>query len=348
MKIKAIICIAVVLMMMTSCSKTEKLIEDSSASSSISETSATVSSDETTSNAETTSSEDIPKIWSEWRINFSCGSACNLLNKDRSLIESGKTVVKGGKLIFDMFYMADPGITENAEDAELTLITAVNGKICDTSLGDTKSNNGMLFKTVKSNEEIIEEFSVSDCELKSKDNSVNVMLLFYYPQTGHSSSVQVIRHFDSDTETTQTVTYKGADRHENIISYTTGEDTSVLSGSPNFTIDKYSFDEKLLCTRAANGTPVGFQFLNSDASKTRTLSRTVLFICTDNGKYVPIVNDDPYFILPLTTDDLELDIPVTKLSGKGEYHSLFITGFDLNDEAAPFMSERLFCSEGDL
>ncbi|MBQ8120179.1 MAG: hypothetical protein IJ172_05335 [Ruminococcus sp.] len=343
MKVKKVLLLLTAAITLTACSKPEPLVSGID-SSSISETQTSV---QQTTVSQTTSADSAEKSdrllpdLSNWaQVRTFPGVSINLFDMNDSVILPS-TLIKGGRVEMQICYTFE--LNDNrfdGEDAWLYILAAVNGELCDFEIAGQKSTNGILSCTASLGIDHKQTLTISDCTLKSENNTVGVYMAVYSAQVGGCQQIAIARQFKSDTQKTQSKEILAPSRYEQYIKYTQ-DDKHELSLSHNFEFEKGEFDEHKMQTTVPKGTKLQFRYINSNPERTAALDADLLVIVLKNGKPIKLFSGEEKALLPLTQKDFSALIPIETLdSGGSQLFNICI--FDLSDEIGGHASERLF------
>lgn len=291
--------------------------------------------------------------WSNWAdgtLSSAYGMQLNLMKgaNDGSIL-TDDTVFDEDGISLHLIYSLDLDEFKTPDDAVLTVLVFVNDKVCDFSLGEQKSESGMLTTNSEVNKQLVTPLTISDCDLIKGDNKISVFMAVYFAQTGHSSSVEITRHFQSKRSKTQTADIAAPDRHEDEIKYFDSSDKSVLGQSLNFIVDPIRIEQSNRCSYVKPGTDVVFRFINSNQTQNSGAKRTVVCFALENGKPVTLFNDKKYAIVPLNETNFAFDLTIMKLDKQAAYSHITFVVFNIDEEVDCYYSsansERLFYTD---
>ena len=342
MKLKKALAVVLTAVVLTACGSKQALVSDTDSSSQSAQTTSQQTPVSQTSTAETSVKSDrLLDDLSNWaQVRTFPGGSISLLDMNDSVIMPS-TLMKGGRVEMQLCYAFELNDNRfNGEDAWLYILVAVNGKLCDFELAGEKSIDGMLSCTAKLGADHKQTLTISDCTLKSDNNTVGVYMAVYCAQVGGCQQIGIARQFKSDSQQTQKREILSPNRYEHNIKYAQ-EDKNELSRSHNFEFEKGKFDEHKMLTTVPKGTKLTFRYINSNNERTAALDSKLLVIVLKNGKPIELFSGDKKALIPLTEKDYSALIPIETLnSGGAQLFNICI--FDLNDELRGHSSERLF------
>ena len=186
MKLKKALAVVLTAVVLTACGSKQALVSDTDSSSQSAQTTSQQTPVSQTSTAETSVKSDrLLDDLSNWaQVRTFPGGSISLLDMNDSVIMPS-TLMKGGRVEMQLCYAFELNDNRfNGEDAWLYILVAVNGKLCDFELAGEKSIDGMLSCTAKLGADHKQTLTISDCTLKSDNNTVGVYMAVYCAQVG--------------------------------------------------------------------------------------------------------------------------------------------------------------------
>lgn len=302
MKKAAFVLLLVFSLLATSCSNKTQLIENDSSSVESGSLSMTENSSLTDnsipnadysmpnadySNVDSKSSEKYERLKDDWS-NWTNGSLKKARGASINLFESiddnfsGKPISDTTKFdngIVSPVLVYNVDVAQSSEKASLYTIVLINDEVCNFTMDDKKSDNGILHFMSEVNKDCYAKINIEDCNLIKGQNKITVVLLVYFPQIGQSSCIHIIRSFKSDVSKKQTssiISANSANRYEDIVKYTNNSDRSVLGESDNYSFKMNKFESEKRCSHINKDTQIDFRFINSNEKKDNGKKRNVL------------------------------------------------------------------------
>lgn len=240
---------------------------------------------------------------------------------------------------------------ENPDDVVVTVMVLVNKKICDFTLGDSQSQNGVLTKDFPVGIHMEDDLTVENCELHCGENYIEIVMVQYFPQFGRSNGGCVYSSsFQSTIETKAKVEYCTGNRYEDVLTYY-NEDMykQNFSQMGNFLFDCISFEN--LIARLKKGAEVKFcqkNFFESEIEKDgieRRKNRELLVLMMNCGQVETLFNGLPYAIISMKEEDYAVEIPVpVHETGKSYAETICIVSLE-EDDIERGIYIKAFCVE---
>ena len=342
----------------SSCSNTTQLLENESLpveSSSLSIAEDSPLTYNSTPNVDSKSSgiyERVKDDWSNWAdgsLNTTHGMSINLWesvgNDFGGKPFNDATIIDNDIISPFLSYRLEVEQFKTLDKASLSAIVLINDEVCNFTIDDKKSNNGILHFTSEVNIDCYTRLNVEDCNLIKGHNKITVILLVYFPQIGHSDCIHIIRSFKSDVNKKQKSSIVSTNRNEDNIKYTNSLDQNALSESSNYSFKQNKYDDIKLCSHINKGTEIEYRFINSNENKDNGIKRNVLCASMMDGNLISLFNDQQIVILPLEEKDYAFDFPIGKIDANSKYTHVSFFLVDLDDETKRHIDEHLFYTE---
>lgn len=352
MRLKCVLLIMVMCITLAGCNSAEPLISEGSGEET---TQRAIADTDTQQNDEgTVGDKEVLEDWSNWcdgSLPYSYGSVLNLLAKSDDdgelmpmLDDSNKAV--NGVLSVYVDYRLDLDNYPYEGKADMVMLVAVNDVLCNFTLDGKQSTNGRIVTNKTVNQQFTESLIINDCNLVAGENKVSVYIVTYYPQVGHYSTNCISRPFGSDITQTQSQLCTLDISELSGVSKVTADDVEyeqidvLLGETSDFVYEKVYFDESRLCM-TINKNMIGYKFINKRYDFAPVQRDTVCLVL-QNGELVPAWDGKELLSMPLTDEDISINLPISCEMEEGAYSLICFVFIDLEDDAEMTWSERLF------
>jgi hypothetical protein len=233
-------------------------------------------------------------------------------------------------------YQIDLDAFAAPEDAEVTFFVAVNGSLCNFSLGGESSSSGYLRKKASVNQVVEESLVITNCPLVSGQNQLSVVLFVYYPQIGRSVPGNLVVPFFSETERLGQSGLKKASHDNPSFVFHSPSEEDISFSRVGLLREQYSLKED--ASGAAIIPPqdaLWFRLNNRVEDEKKAGNEcSVLVIAYVDGKPLPFRQDD-FLFLSLSSEDVLIDLPLnfSRASGGLNLFNVMWCPIDLNVSA---------------